>query len=177
MKVLAKNRLLTAAKAIDANVVYDLYKEDSGAEYDLMGDYKIEPNSLIEFAYENNVLELLAKYWLKEAHGFTGNFGYDLEWYHEENDTRDPVNFISWLIEDANYGNMRPAIRALEKEYLNLAKTKYRKYVYPVSDTYYYDQVFPEFEGFDPDGAEAGEFSRTGDYKDLEDYVKSTGFR
>lgn len=176
MKVLAKNRLLTAAKAVDANVIYDLYKEDSGAEYDLMGDYKIEPNSLIEFAYENNVLELLAKYWLKEAHGFTGNFGYDLEWYHEENDTRDPVNFINWLIEDANYGNMRPAIRTLEKEYLNLAKTKYRKYVYPVMDTYYYQQAFSEFDDFDPE-VHAEQYRKSGDYRDLEDYVKSTGFR
>lgn len=177
MKILAKKRL-TASKTVDVGVIYTLYEEDSGFEYEFADKYEIEPNSLIEFARENNVLEFLAKYWIKTQKGLTGNFGFDLQWYHEYNsEERNPLNFINWLLEDVDYGNMNPLLNFLQKTYLNLAKTKYRKYVYPVIDTYYYDQVFPEFKDFDLDGPEAEKYNETGDLSVFEDYVKSTGFR
>ena len=194
MKILTKYRILAAKeKTLDVDILYDLYKEDEEDEneeyYDLIEDYDIKSSDLIRFVHKHNVLESLARYWINEEHGFTGNFLYEIDEYFDDNDytynvKRNPILFIGWLLEHASHrGNVKTAFNLLQKEYINLAKTKYRKYVYPVLNTRIYDQVFPEFKDFnprDPDIKKCYEKYNEGYCTDLrvfEDYVKSTGFR
>jgi hypothetical protein len=180
MKILAKKRLTAAVKPIEANVIYSMFMKNRQSTYDLMGDYEITSDSLLKLAHETDLLELLAKYWIRRAKGLTGNLDADLEYYGGDpsrNIKKTPIGFINWLRQDANFGDIRPAMKVLRQEYLDLAKTKYRKFVYPVIDTYSYDQIFPEFKDFDAYGPDADRYNQTGKYSELEDYVKSTGFR
>ena len=180
MKILAKKRLTAAVKPIEADVIYSMFMKNKQSAYDLMGDYEITSDSLLKFAHETDLLELLAKYWIRRAKGLTGNLDADLEDYGGDsarNIKKTPIGFINWLRQDANFGDIRPAMKVLRQEYLDLAKTKYRKFVYPVIDTYSYDQVFPEFKYFNVRSPEAVKAIKIGKYTPLEDYVKSTGFR
>lgn len=179
MKINAQYRLKAASKStVSADVAFDFFCDH---DLDRLEEYKIDSDSYAEFVHENNALNALIKKCISDSYGVTGDLTYDLGYYEEQPSRDSVIDFMAQI--HHNYAYMLADQRVfdvLHKEYLNLVKTKYRKYVYPILDTYYYDQVFPEFNGFDPNGAHeklVDEYGRTGNISVLDDYVKSTGFR
>lgn len=189
MKILSKYRLIAKKpNAITVDEAYELFMLNSRKADKLMYQHNIYRNDLINFIYKNNVLELLIEYWIKKMQGFTGNLAYELEYYGGNpireyyggnpigNKKRTPIGFINWLNEYGQFIVVQNVQDILQQKYFNLAKTKYRKFVYPVLNTNYL-QVFPEFKYFNVRSPEAVKAIKIGKYTPLEDYVKSTGFR
>lgn len=177
MKINAQYRLKAASKSlISADVAFDFFRD---RDLDRVENYKIDADSYIEFVHKNNLLDILAK--RRSRNGVTGDLGYDLAPYAERPSRNALIDFMAQIYHNRAYMIADwKAFDVLKQEYLDLVKTKYRKYVYPIFDTYYYKQVFPEFNDFDPNGAHekiVDEYARTGRIKVLDDYVKSTGFR
>lgn len=170
MRLNAKRRLLSAArKTVSADVAFDFF-QDENEEY--LRRYDIDTNSLFAFVKENDILNLVAATCIKEMHGLTGMLGYDFDNYLSyKGQKNDYIVFLSTVLDRSD----KSIYKTLGQQYLDLVKSKYRKYIYPIADTYYYDQIFPEFEGFDLD--EDIKTNKYGDYRDFDDYVKSTGFR
>lgn len=179
MKINAKYRLKAASKSmISANVAFDFFRDH---DLDRVENYKIDADSYIDFIHENNALNALIKEQINDSNGITGNLSYDLGYYDEQPSRNSVIDFMANLHHNYAYMlNDQRVFDVLQKEYVNLVKTKYRKYVYPILDTYYYDQVFPEFNNFDPNGVHeklVDEYGRTGDMSVFDKYIKSTGFR
>ena len=76
----------------------------------------------------------------------TGNLGYDLYVLNETNHSMSPITRI--LMESFN--NIR-GTKPLESKYAKYCYSKYKDYIMPVYDTYYYDQVYKEFNDLTED--------------------------
>ena len=169
MKILAIQRLNTIQMS------FEDYLRELLANYDVhdVGEIlaekiqrrKISPQ---EYAtYFSKYLNDFAKECLANQGSITGNLEYDM-FVIDEYGRRVPDIIYIFIDSFTNMGGNA----ALSKAYAKLVYTKYKDYIYPVLDTYNYNQVYREFADLTEDMLETFDKDR----KALKRYLLPKGF-
>lgn len=168
MKILALQRLNTIQMSFEDYLHELLENYDVHDVGEVLAEKiqrkKISPQAYA--AYFSKYLNDFVKECLANQGSVTGNLEYDM-FVIDEYGRRVPDIIYIFIDSFTNIGNA-----ALSKAYAKLVYTKYKDYIYPVLDDYYYGQVYKEFSDLSSDMIETFDKDR----KALKRYLLSKGF-
>lgn len=168
MKILAKQRLIAVQMSLDELVQKLLkreYPEDVGGIIsDLVRERKITIQEYTE--YFSKHFDVIIKDCINGQGNVTGNLGYDFYGLDEAGHNKSAMT----LILQYSFNNIR-GTKSLEKLYAKYCYSKYKDYIMPVYDMYYYDQVYKEFNDLTNDMIDEFESNENA----LNQYLSSKG--
>ena len=168
MKILAKQRLTAFEMSFEDYLQELLEKYDISDVGEILAE-KIQKRKISSREYDayfSKYLNEFAKACIANQGNVSGNLDYDMFVIDEFG--RDVSDIIYIFIDlCSNISNKK-----LNKDYAKLVYTKYKDYICPVLDDYYYNQVYKEFADLTSDMIDKFDQDRGA----LKEYLQSKGF-